>query len=67
MVTELYFKEKFAEDSLYSAPKGYLAEAVSKHLKAGRLRPLAELYWKKLLEGNLTEEEQKVYTEKWTN
>jgi len=51
----------------YPAPNGCLAEAVSKHLKAGRLRPLAELYWKKLLEGNLTEEEQKVYTEKWTN
>jgi len=33
LVYELYFKEKFAEDGLYPAPKGYLADAVSEHLK----------------------------------
>jgi len=33
MVTELYFKEKFAEDGLYPAPKGCLADAVSEHFK----------------------------------
>ena len=59
MVTELYFKEKFAEDGLYPAPKGYLAETVSKHLKAVNYDRWAELYWKKQLEGNLKPEEEK--------
>jgi len=53
------FKEKFVEDGLYPAPKRYLAEAVSKHLKAVNYDRWAELYWKKQLEGNLTEEEHK--------
>jgi len=59
MMYELYFKEKFAEDGLYPEPKEYLLEAVSKHLKPINYDRWAELYWKKLLEGNLTEEEQK--------
>jgi len=59
MVTELYFKEKFAEDSLYSAPKGYLAETVSEHFKPVDYDRWSKLYWKKQIEGNLTEEEQK--------
>jgi len=41
---ELYFKEKFAEDGLYPAPKGYLADAVTKHLKAVNYDRWAELY-----------------------
>ena len=53
------FKEKFAEDGLYPAPKRYLAEAVSKHLKAVNYDRWAELYWKKQLEGNLKPEEEK--------
>jgi len=59
MMYELYFKEKFHSDCLYPAPKGYLAEAVSKHLKPVDYDRWSKLYWKKLLEGNLTEEEQK--------
>jgi len=59
LVYELYFKEKFAEDGLYPEPKEYLLEAVSKHLKPINYDRWAELYWKKQIEGNLTEEEQK--------
>ena len=59
LVYELYFKEKFAEDGLYPAPKGYLAEAVSKHIKPVDYDRWSKLYWKKQIEGNLTEEEQK--------
>jgi len=59
MVTELYFKEKFAEDGIYPEPKEYLLEAVSKHLKPINYDRWSELYWKGQLEGNLTEEEQK--------
>ena len=44
---------------MYSAPKGYLAEAVSKHLKAVNYDRWAELYWKGQLEGNLKPEEEK--------
>ena len=43
----------------YPAPKGCLAEAVSKHLKPVDYDRWAELYWKKQIEGNLTEQEQK--------
>jgi len=59
MMYELYFKEKFHSDCLYPAPKGYLAEAVSKHLKPVDYDRWSKLYWKKQIEGNLTEEEQK--------
>ena len=59
LVYELYFKEKFAKDGLYPEPKEYLLEAVSKHLKPISYDRWAELYWKKQVEGNLTEEEQK--------
>jgi len=59
LVYELYFKEKFAEDGLYPEPKEYLLEVVSKHLKPINYDRWAELYWKKQIEGNLTEEEQK--------
>jgi len=59
LVYELYFKEKFVEDGLYPTPKRYLAEAVSKHLKAVNYDRWAELYWKKQLEGNLKPEEEK--------
>ena len=56
---ELYFKEKFAEDGLYPEPKEHLLEEVSKHLKPINYDRWAELYWKKQIEGNLLEEEQK--------
>ena len=59
LVYELYFKEKFAEDGLYKEPKEYLLELVSKHLKSINYDRWAELYWKKQIEGNLTEQEQK--------
>jgi len=59
LVYELYFKEKFAEDGLYPEPKEYLLEEVSKHLKPINYDRWAELYWKKQVEGNLTEGEQK--------
>jgi len=59
MIIKLYFKEKFAEDRLYPEPKEYLLEAVSKHLKPINYDRWAELYWKKQIEGNLTEQEQK--------
>jgi len=59
LVYELYFKEKFAEDGLYKEPKEYLLYAVSKHLKPISYDRWAQAYWKKQLEGNLTEEEQK--------
>ncbi|RLI49162.1 MAG: hypothetical protein DRP09_20880, partial [Candidatus Thorarchaeota archaeon] len=58
LVYELYFKEKFYEDGLYPEPKEYLLEEVSKHLKPINYDRWAELYWKKQLEGNLTEEEE---------
>ena len=57
MIIELYFKEKFAEDGLYPEPKEYLLEEVSKHLNPINYDRWAELYWKKQIEGNLTEEE----------
>lgn len=59
LVYELYFKEKFAEDGLYSEPKEYLLEAVSKHLKPINYDCYAELYWKRQLEGNLLDQEEK--------
>ena len=59
LVYELYFKEKFHKDGLYPEPKEYLLEEVSKHLKPIDYDRWAELYWKKQIEGNLTEEEQK--------
>ena len=43
----------------YPAPKRYLLETVSKHLKPVDYDRWAELCWKKQIEGNLTEEEQK--------
>ena len=45
----------------YPAPKGYLAEAGSKHLKPINYNRWVELYWKKQIEGNLTEGEQKEF------
>ncbi|MCL0051956.1 N-6 DNA methylase [Peptococcaceae bacterium] len=59
LVYELYFREKFHEDGLYPKPKEYLLEAISKHLKPINYDRWAELYWKKQLEGELTEEEEK--------
>ena len=59
MMYELYFKEKFAEDGLYPEPREYLLSSVSKYLKPISYDRWAELYWKKQIEGNLTEEEQK--------
>ncbi|CAD7768867.1 hypothetical protein FHEFKHOI_00454 [Candidatus Methanoperedenaceae archaeon GB50] len=56
---ELYFKEKFAEDGLYPAPKKYLAEEVSKHLKTVNYDRWSEFYWKGQLEGDLKPEEGK--------
>jgi len=44
---------------LYPAPKGYLAEAVSKHLKAVNYDRWVELYWKWQLEGDLKPEEER--------
>jgi len=59
LVYELYFKEKFHEDGLYKQPKEHLISTVLKHLKPINYDRWAELYWKKQINGNLTEEEQK--------
>jgi len=59
LVYELYFKEKFAEDGLYPAPKGYLADAVSKHLKPINYDRWSKLYWEGELKENLKPEEEK--------
>ena len=59
MMYELYFKEKFAEDGLYPAPKGYLLEAVSKHIKPVDYDRWSKLYWKRELEGDLTPDEER--------
>jgi len=59
IVYELYFKEKFHEDGSYPEPKEYLLEAVSKHLKLINYNRWAELYWKRRLEGNLTQEQER--------
>jgi len=59
LVYELYFKEKFHEDGLYAEPKEYLLEAVSKHLKPINYDRWAELHWKKQLEGELSDKEEK--------
>ena len=61
LVYELYFKEKFYEDGLYPEPREYLLEAVSKHLKPINYDRWSELYWKKQIEGNLTEREEKEF------
>jgi len=59
LIYELYFCEKFHEDGLYPEPKEYLLELVSKCLKPINYDRWAELYWKKQLEGILTEKEEK--------
>ena len=59
LVYELYFREKFYEDGLYPEAKNYLLEAVAKHLKPIDYDRWAELYWKKQIEGELSEEEEK--------
>lgn len=59
LVYELYFKEKFHEDGLYSEPREYLLELVSKNLKSINYDRWAELYWKKQLENDLIVEEEK--------
>lgn len=56
---ELYFKEKFAEDGLYPAPKGYLADAVSEHFKPVDYDRWSKLYWKRELEEDLTPDEER--------
>jgi hypothetical protein len=43
---------------LYPGSKEYLLFAVSKHLKPINYDRWAEFYWRKWLEGNLTEEEE---------
>ena len=58
LVYELYFKEKFHQDGLYSQLKEYLLEAVLKHLKPINYDRWAELYWKKQIEGNLKKDEE---------
>ena len=59
IVYELYFKEKFYEDGFYSKPKEYLLESVSRYLRPIKYDRWAELYWKKLLKGELTKKEEK--------
>jgi len=59
LVYELYFKEKFAEDGLYPAPKWYLAEALTEHLQPISYERWARLYWKRELEGDLTPDEER--------
>ncbi|MBC2693887.1 MAG: hypothetical protein HF982_01105, partial [Desulfobacteraceae bacterium] len=54
LVYELYFCEKFHEDELYSEPKHYLLDIVSKHLTPIEYDRWAELYWKAQLEANIT-------------
>ena len=61
LVYELYFKEKFAEDGLYPESKEYLLEAVSKHLKPINYDRWAELYWKKQIEGKLTDKDEEEF------
>ena len=58
-IQEFLFKEKFYEDGLYSEPKEYLLEAVSKHLKPINYDRWAELYWKKQLENNLAKKKER--------
>lgn len=58
LIYELYFKEKFCKDGVYSESKEYLLELVSKHLKPINYDRWAELYWKKQLEGKLKPEEE---------
>ena len=59
LVYKLYFKERFHEDGLYTEPKEYLLEFVSKHLKPINYDRWAELYWEKQLEEELTAKEEK--------
>ena len=59
MMYELYFKEKFHSDCLYPAPKGYLSDAVSEHLKPVDYDRWSKLYWKRELEGDLTPDEER--------
>jgi len=58
LVCELYFKEKFYEDSLYPESKEYLLQAASRHLKPINYDRWAELYWRKQLEGDITKEDE---------
>ncbi|RLI82993.1 hypothetical protein DRP07_04235 [Archaeoglobales archaeon] len=59
LVYELYFKERFYKDGLYPEPKEFLLEAVAKHLKPINYDRWAELYWKKQIEGKLSEKEER--------
>lgn len=63
LIYGLYIKEKFAEDGLYSEPKEYLLQAVSKHLKPINYDRWAKVYWKRQLEGDLTKKEEEELTE----
>lgn len=58
LIYELYFKEKFVEDELYSEPKEYLLEAILNHLIPIKYDRWAELYWKKQLDSSLTKHEE---------
>ena len=59
IVYELYFREKFHEDGLYPGAENYLLKAVAKHLRPIDYDRWAELYWKKQIEGGLSEEEER--------
>ena len=48
--------------ALYPQPKEYFLQAVSKHLKPISYNRWAELYWKKQIKGELTDEEEKELT-----
>jgi len=61
LVYELYFKEKFAENGLYPEPKECLLEVVSKYIKPVNYDRWAELYWKRQLEGDLTQKEEEEF------
>ena len=50
MIYKSYLSEKFTEDGLYPAPKHYLLDTVSKHLKPIEYDRWAKLYWKRELE-----------------
>jgi hypothetical protein len=58
LVYELYFKEKFYQDKLYAQPKEYLLDLISKYLKPINYDRWAEIYYKKMLEGEISKKEE---------
>ncbi|MHA1271114.1 MAG: Eco57I restriction-modification methylase domain-containing protein [Candidatus Helarchaeota archaeon] len=55
IVYELYFKEKFHDDGLYSEPHEYLLDLISEHLNPIDYDHWNNLFWKLQIEENLTD------------